>query len=108
MDVTAEAGDIPAAQKLVAELQPDIAIVDVMLPEISGLEGTPLLKAIDPDLKVILVSAYHDRAQIFQTSATEVGAEAFIPKDELDLTTVRSWIEQANHRRVENEGGDDV
>lgn len=92
LTVIGEADDISAAIILVRELQPDIAIIDVMLPGVSGLEGTLRLKALNTDLRVILVSAYHDQAQVFQTSAAEVGAEAFIPKDNLDLEVVRSWL----------------
>jgi len=92
LTVVGEANDIPAAEKLVRELQPDMAIVDVMLPGASGLEGTPRLKALAAELRVFLVSAYHDQAEVFQTSAAEVGAEAFIPKDNLDLDVVRKWI----------------
>jgi hypothetical protein len=46
---------------------------------------------VDPALRVILISAYRDRAELFRTAAREVGAEAFIPKDELDLQVVREW-----------------
>jgi DNA-binding NarL/FixJ family response regulator len=92
LNVIGEAGDIPAAEIMVTELHPEMAIVDVMLPGLSGLDGTSRLKSLQADLRVILVSAYHDQAQVFQTSAAEVGAEAFISKDNLDLDIVRSWI----------------
>jgi DNA-binding NarL/FixJ family response regulator len=84
---------IPAAEILLRDLdeKPEIAIVDVMLPEINGLEGTPRLKLICPSMRVYLVSAYRDQAQIFQAAAIKVGAEAFIPKDELDLETIQDW-----------------
>ena len=93
LSVIGEAGDIPTAKKLVQEHQPDIAVVDIMLPEISGIEGTPQLKALATNLKVILVSAYQDSSQVFQQSAEEVGAEAFFSKDDLSLVIVKSWIQ---------------
>jgi len=83
LDVIAEAGGIPAAEVLVKSLQPDLAIVDVILPGVSGIEGTPRLKALAPNMRVILTSAYHE--QVLRVSARDAGAEAFIPKDELDL-----------------------
>jgi len=92
MTVVGEAEDIPSAEKLVVELLPDIAVVDVMLPEISGVEGAPRLKALAENMRIYLVSAYHDSANVFQTSAREVGAEAFIPKDRLDLDLVKTWL----------------
>jgi DNA-binding NarL/FixJ family response regulator len=96
LTVVGEAGDIPAAKKLVQNLKPDIAIVDVMLPGESGVEGTLQLKALTPKMRVILVSAHHDSAQVLQRSAEMVGAEAFIPKDDLDLEVVRKWTEKSD------------
>lgn len=90
-DVVGEAQDIVEAEKQVRDTRPDLAVVDVMLPEINGLEGTPRLKTIAPGLRVILASAYHDRADIFRSAAKEVGAEAFFAKEDLDLEVVRTW-----------------
>ena len=92
LTVVGEAGDIPEAEAQVQALQPDLAVVDVMLPGTNGIEGTPRLKALVPTLRVILVSAYRDRAELFQIAAAEVGAEAFIAKDDLDLGVVRAWF----------------
>ncbi len=90
-DVVGEASCISEAETLVRVLQPDLAVVDVMLPEINGLNGTPRLKQIAPTLRVILLSAYHDQADIFKKAAHEAGAETFISKDDLDIATVRAW-----------------
>ena len=87
LTVVGDAEDIATAREMVRELQPDIAIVDVMLPGISGIEGVPQLKALATNLKVILVSAYHN----FTDAALQAGAESFVPKDQLDVATVRSW-----------------
>ncbi len=89
--VVGEAGDIPTAETLAQSLRPDLAIVDVTLPGINGLEGARRLKALLPGLRVILISAYRDRAHVFRSAAAEAGAEAFIAKDDLDIDTVRTW-----------------
>jgi len=91
-EIVAEAGDIPEAENQVRATAPDLAIVDVMLPGINGIEGTARLKAIAPQLRVILVSAFTDRAHVFQRVAQQAGAEIFIPKDDLDLAMARSWM----------------
>ena len=95
LEVVGEAGDIPSAETQAQSLQPDLVVVDVLLPGVSGIEGTPRLKALAPNMRVILVSAYHER--LLHASAQAAGAEAFIPKDELDLSVAMSWNE--------NEGG---
>ncbi len=87
MNVIAEAGDIPEAKEMVRQFQPDLAVVDVMLPGTNGVEGIPQLKALHHSLRVILISAYQD----FHRAAKEVGAERFVSKGELDLDTVREW-----------------
>jgi DNA-binding NarL/FixJ family response regulator len=92
LEVVGEAGDIPTAEALVRSLQPDLAVVDIMLPGINGLEGTCRLKALAPQLRVILTSAYRDRAEVYRTASTEAGAEAFITKDDLDVSSVRAWM----------------
>ena len=91
LSVSGEAGDISEAEVLLRTNPPDLAVVDVMLPGLNGLEGTARLKALAPDLRVILVSAHLNHAGILQSAAREAGAEAFIPKDELDLDVVRMW-----------------
>jgi two-component system chemotaxis response regulator CheY len=93
LEVVGEAIDIPAAEELMKTCQPDLAVVDIMLPGINGLDGTRCLKRISPNLRVFLVSAYADQASIYTASAREVGAEAFLAKDEIDLNTVVAWKE---------------
>ncbi|MBI5028978.1 MAG: response regulator transcription factor [Chloroflexi bacterium] len=89
--VVGEAGDIAEAELLAQQEQPDMAIVDVVMPNVNGLDGTRRLKSLLPQLKVILVSAYLDRAHVFRSAAREAGAETFVPKDELDLELLRTW-----------------
>ena len=91
LTVVGEAGDIPEAEAQVQALQPDLAVVDVVLPGVNGIEGTARLRALAPTLRVILISARRDQADVFQTAAAEAGAEAFISKDDLDLGAVRAW-----------------
>ncbi len=90
-DVVGEAMDIQEAEALVRTVQPDLAVVDVILPGVNGIEGTRRLLAVAPDLRVIVVSAHRDRADLFQAAAREAGAEAFVSKDDLDIDLVRSW-----------------
>lgn len=92
LDVVGEAGDIPTAEGFVQSLRPDLAIVDIMLPGVNGLEGTRRLKAIDPHLHVILVSAYHDHAAAYRAAARQIGADQFIAKDDLDVRVARAWL----------------
>jgi CheY-like chemotaxis protein len=86
-----EANDIFDAENKTRATHPDLAIVDVILPGINGVEGVARLKAIAPRLRVILVSAYADSINLFRQAAQNAGAEMFVAKDDLDLEMVRSW-----------------
>jgi DNA-binding NarL/FixJ family response regulator len=92
LEVAGEASDIQTAEGLVRSLCPELAIVDIMLPGINGLEGTRRLKAVAPHLRVILVSAYRDHAAAYRAAAAQVGADLFVAKDDLDVDLVRSWL----------------
>lgn len=92
LTVVGETGNIPEAETLAQTLQPDLALVDVMLPGVNGLDGTPRLKASSPNLRVILISAHQNHADNFRAAAQEVGAEGFISKENLDLSVVRAWL----------------
>jgi CheY-like chemotaxis protein len=65
--------------------------MDIMLPGPNGFEVTRHLKALLPSLRVIVVSAYRNYAQNYQTAAIEAGAEKFVLKDDLELCLVREW-----------------
>ncbi len=93
LTVVGEAGDMLEAKELARDLQPNLAVVDVNLPGQDGVSGTSQLIGLAPNMRVILVSAQQDRAQVLQRSALEAGAEAFIPKDDLELELVRKWMD---------------
>ncbi len=89
--VVGEACDVAEAEAQAQALHPDLAIVDIMLPGPNGFEGTRRLKALHPELRVILVSAFGNYAQNFRNAATEAGAEKFVLKDDLELCVVKLW-----------------
>ncbi len=91
-EVVGEVEDIPTAEQLVATLRPELAIVDMMLPGLNGLDGTRRLKIIEPGLRVIVISAYRDHAEVYRAAALQAGAEAFVAKDELDVNLARIWL----------------
>ncbi|MEW6400674.1 MAG: response regulator transcription factor [Chloroflexota bacterium] len=102
LTVVGEAGNVREAKELTRALQPDLAIVDISLPGESGVSGAPQLMALAPKMRVILVSAHRDNAQMFQKLAVEAGAEAFISKDDLELDIVKKWADLPSPER--NEG----
>ena len=97
LTIVGEADDMLEAKELTRDLQPDLALVDINLPGESGVAGTPQLIALAPNMRVILISAQHDYAQVLQKSAREAGAEAFVSKDDLELELVKKWTKKADN-----------
>ena len=78
-ELVAEAGDGRAALDAIRELAPDVALLDIKMPELDGLA---VLNAITRDrlgTRVVLLSAYLDGATAFRAVAD--GAAAFLSKD---------------------------
>jgi YesN/AraC family two-component response regulator len=71
-----EASNGREAVQLVRELQPDLVLTDVRMPEIDGLKVTVQIKALWPQVKVVVLSLYTE----YQEEALAVGADAFVAK----------------------------
>ncbi|MCP4630003.1 MAG: response regulator, partial [bacterium] len=67
------------AVKLVTENRYDLAVLDVKMPGISGLELKKQLQAITPDMKFIFVTGHGSQAD-FQSGTQEAGADNYLIK----------------------------
>jgi DNA-binding NarL/FixJ family response regulator len=66
------------ALKLIPRLKPDLVMMDIHLPNLSGIECTLQLKDSLPDLSVLILTVYEDEEKIFQ--ALQAGASGYILK----------------------------
>ena len=85
-----EAASVAEALQRVAESRPDVALVDIGLPDGTGLELSRILTEAPWQIRVILVSSDSDATTT--TEATTAGATAFIPKTDLSRTLVYSVL----------------
>jgi two-component system response regulator NreC len=60
MECVGEAGDGRAAVKGVIELLPDVAVLDVSMPELNGLQATERIRACCPDAKIVALTRHSD------------------------------------------------
>ena len=61
------------------ELQPDIVLMDLRMPELDGVEAMRRIRAEDPQIKVIVLTTYDSDEYVFQ--AIEAGAKGYLLKD---------------------------
>ena len=66
------------ALKVVPKIRPDLVMMDIHLPNLSGIECTALLKQQLPSLAVLMITVYEDETRIFQ--ALQAGASGYILK----------------------------
>ena len=76
--IVAEAADGLEAVALVAEHQPDVAVLDVQMPHLTGIEATRRIKAEHPAVRVLILTAYDDDPYIF--ALFQAGASGYILK----------------------------
>ncbi len=76
--VVAEAGDGEEAVALVDQQRPDVAVLDIQMPGITGIEATRRIMARYPEVKVLVLTAYDDDPYIF--ALLQAGASGYILK----------------------------
>lgn len=76
--VIAEASDGAEAMQFIARHQPDIAVFDIQMPRLNGLEATRRAKQEFPQVQVLILTAYEDDPYIF--AALQAGASGYLLK----------------------------
>jgi signal transduction histidine kinase/DNA-binding NarL/FixJ family response regulator len=97
-EVCGEAADGVEAIEKAAQLQPDIVLLDVSLPRLSGLEAAAAIRRESPASEIVIVSQY-DPAEILP-SALKAGACGFVSKSDIGsnlLSTIESIVQPASH-----------
>ena len=79
MEVVAEAGDGEEAVQLATRQRPDVAIMDIAMPKLNGIEATRQIKALHPATAVLVLTAYDDDQYVF--ALLEAGAAGYLLKD---------------------------
>jgi len=78
LEVVAEAGDGEEAVRQATSLKPDVAIIDVAMPKLDGIQATKQIKSVCPAIAVLILSAYDDDQFVF--SLLEAGAAGYLLK----------------------------
>jgi two-component system, NarL family, response regulator LiaR len=77
--VVGEASDGEEAVKMARELKPDVIIMDISMPKLNGIEATKQIKAANPSVAILALTAYDYEQYIFPLLAA--GAAGYLLKD---------------------------
>lgn len=77
--VVGEAVNGKAALELTARLKPDIVLLDLVMPQIDGVEATARIKAICPKARVIILTSFGEDDKVIP--AIRAGAQGYLLKD---------------------------
>jgi len=91
VQIVGEAGTAREAMEAVEKLKPDVILMDIGLPDMSGIEATHKIKIAHPDMAVVALTIHEDEEYFFRM--LDAGASGYVPKraapEEL-LTAIRS------------------
>ena len=77
-EIVGEAGSGREALKAVAEMRPDIVLMDIGLPDISGIEAAAEIKRLHPETAIVALTIHEDEEYFFKMLAA--GASGYVPK----------------------------
>ena len=81
-EVVGEAADGVEARDLVISERPDIAILDVKMPRLTGLQATREIREAAPEVSVLILSMHDDERYLFE--ALKAGASGYVLKSQAD------------------------
>ena len=91
VDIVGEAGTAQEAINKIKELEPDVVLMDIGLPDRSGIEAASEIQSLELDVAVVALTIHEDEEYFFRM--LEAGASGYVPKraapDEL-LTAIRA------------------
>lgn len=79
VEVVGEAGDGAEAVEVVAEVRPDVVVMDLHMPVMNGVEATRRILADQPDVAVLVLTMLQDDANVF--AAIDAGARGYLLKE---------------------------
>ena len=86
--VVAEAGDGREAVRQTLQFEPDVAVLDIGMPLLNGIEAARQITRKAPGVHVLIVSMHSDEAYI--TQALQAGAKGYLLKDSADTDLIRA------------------
>ena len=104
LEVVGEVGDATEAIPLAQALHPDVVLMDVEMPGVSGIAAIATLRRVAPHSTVVIFTLYDDAAM--RARAWEAGATAFVAKHQTEEMLLAAIRRAAAEHEQEEHGGD--
>jgi NarL family two-component system response regulator LiaR len=79
MQIVAEAENGAEAVRLVGETNPDLILIDLVMPEMDGLQAIEVIRAKDPEARILVLTSFDEDEKVF--AAVKSGAQGYLLKD---------------------------
>jgi len=86
--VVGDAADGRQAVRLIQQLRPDVAVIDIAMPELNGIEATHEIRQTCPDTQVVILSMHSTAEHVFR--ALQAGAQGYLLKESAGMEMVEA------------------
>ena len=101
-EVIGEAENGKDAVEQAQQLKPNVVMMDINMPEVNGLEGLKKIKAVNPEIKVLMQTVFDDSDKIF--TSIRNGASGYILKTDSSQKLLQAMLDVYNGGAVMNPG----
>lgn len=81
-EVVGDSGDPRAAIAAIGRLKPDVVLLDITMPGLSGIDAISMIRKVHSDVKVVMLT--HHEGETFVSQALSAGADGYLSKDSED------------------------
>jgi two-component system response regulator NreC len=96
LSVVGEAGDGREAVAMAKSLRPDVAVIDIGMPNLNGIEATHQITHSNPEIAVVMLSMHSDESYVLR--ALKAGAKGYLLKDSAESDLIRAVRAVAGER----------
>ncbi len=79
IEIVGDSGDARAALEDITEQRPDVVLLDITMPGLSGLDAIPMIRKSSPRTSIVMLT--HHEGQTFVDQALKAGADGYLSKD---------------------------
>jgi DNA-binding NarL/FixJ family response regulator len=93
-----QAADANGAISLCRQAAPNVVVMDIGLPDLDGIEATSIIRLLNPEIAVVILSSHDGRA--YRDAARSAGAAAYVAKTEVSTALIPAITAALNGRAL--------